>query len=177
MQNQHTATVSVGLYQNIKSFMIKPAHFLFLCSAVPTLHVWSAGQQLTVTVPVIPLRPVILLQAYDVWLLRRTLLILLSQWCDISQYLMTPQLWFLCGFARLYFIFKGPPKSVYTSHGSLGYCIQTLYQLQQIWFVLLSWHCAIFLDAFFFQHLTPLLIHWVVQNDTICALQHGRRSD
>lgn len=75
-----------------------------------------------------------------------TLLILLSECCEVPQWHRSSDIFY--GFARLYLIFKGPPQSVYTSHGSLGYCIQTLYQPQQIGFVLLSCHCKIFPRAF-----------------------------
>lgn len=75
-----------------------------------------------------------------------TLLILLSECCEVPQWHRSSDIFY--GFARLYLIFKGPPQSVYTSHGSLGYCIQTLYQPQQIGFVLLSCHCKIFPCAF-----------------------------
>lgn len=68
-----------------------------------------------------------------------TLLILLSEGWDVPQSHRGSDIFH--GFAWLYLIFKGPPQSVYRSHGSLGYCIQTLYQPQQIGFVLFSCHC------------------------------------
>lgn len=132
------------LFRNMKSSILKPEHFLFLCDYSICLN-WSLAARsynpndAFMFSHCISDRLCVVVEMYSLDVITSMLWHL-----TVSS---DTELWWFHGFLPLYIIFKGPLQSVYTSHGSLGYYNQTLSRLQRICFISLLWHAAIYLIA------------------------------